>query len=295
MTKDNLMDALNDVAFDMVEDAEAATRQKRTKRWFPWAAAAAMFLCIVAAAVFSLNGKTNFPTESTASTAPTGNPGGLQPVRLALFKCAPSDDNTIILEKDVVTPARMQIRVKNLQGLSGTEASDIRAAELQFAEEKLEKYGANYSGFLYGWSEDAVVTMMYESCPCIPIENPDLVASIQVSITGDAYIGNMTPMKDSQTGEIIPGEYFADSADVKNASSSYYAGMPYRGYILSFQINSEIHSALLKDPTIPLSTIESTITSTITMKDGSKMVSVVDVTVDDSGEVYFTSRCETTE
>jgi hypothetical protein len=291
MTKANLMEALNDVEFDMVEDAETATRQKRTKRWVPWAAAAAMFLCIVAAAVFSLNGKPSFPTESTA---PTGKPGGLQPVRLALFKCAPTDDNMIILEKDIATPARMQIRVKNLQGLSGMEASEIREAELQYAEEKFEKYTANHSGYLYGWSEDAVVTMIYESCPCIPIENPDLVASVQVSITGDAYIGNMAPMKDSQTGEIIPGEYFADSADVKNASSSYYAGMPYHGFVLSFHINSEIHSALLKDPTIPLSTIESTITSTITMKDGSKMVSVVDVTVDDSGEVYFTSRCETT-
>ena len=142
MTKDDLMDALNDVEFDMVEDAEATTRQKRTKRWFPWAAAAAMFLCIVAAAVFSLNGKPSFPTESTA---PTGNPGGLQPVRLALFKCAPTDNNMIILEKDIATPARMQIRVKNLQGLSAMEAGEIRAAERQYAEEKFEKYTANHS------------------------------------------------------------------------------------------------------------------------------------------------------
>ena len=289
MTKENLMDALNGIDFDMVEEAQP---KKRRKQWILWVAAAAMCLCIGAAAVLALGGN---PNTSAEPVAPTGNPGGLQPVGIALFKCSPTDGNTILLEKDVATPVRIQIRVKNVQGLGAVEAGEIREAERQYANERFEKYAVNHSGYLYGWSENAVVTVIYESCPYIPIENPDLVESVHVSVSGDGYIGNMPPMKDPQTGQIIPGEYYADSADVKNVSSSYYAGMPYRGFDLSYGINGEVHSALLKDPTIPLSTIEGTITTTVTMKDGSKMVSILDVTVDDSGEVYFTSRGETIE
>lgn len=308
MTKENLMDAINDIDFDMVADAEAATVKKGRKQWVFWVAAAAMCLCIATAAVLAFGGSSNTPavqvlggsSNTPANPAvptgtPTVTPGGLQPVGIALFKCAPTDGNAILLEKDVATPVRIQIRVKNVQGLDVIKAGEIRAAELQYAKERFEKYGVNHSGYLYGWSENAVVTIVYDSCPYIPIESPDLVASVHVSVSGDGYIGNMAPMKDSQTGQIIPGEYYADSADVKNVSSSYYAGIPYRGFELSYVINGDVHSALLKDPTIPLSTIEGTITTTVTMKDGSKMVSVVDVTVDDSGEVYFTSRGEIPE
>ena len=292
MTKHNLLDAINDIDFDMVADAEAGAIKKGKKQWGGWVVAAAMCLCIATAAVLALGGSPNTPSEPTV---PTGTLGGLQPVGIALFRCSPTDGNTILLEKDVVTPVRIQIRVKNVQGLDSVEAREIRDAELQYAKERLGKYGVNHSGYVYGWSENAVVTIVYDSCPYIPIENPDLVASVHVSVSGDGYIGNMPPMKDPQTRQNIPGEYYADSADVKNVSSSYYAGMPYRGFDLSYVINGEVHSALLKDPTIPLSTIEGTITTTVTMKDGSVMVSIVDVTVDDSGEVYFTSRGETTE
>ena len=291
MTSHNLLDAMNGIDFDMVEDTEVVTAKKRRKRWIPLVAAAALCLCVAAAAAMALGGKTNTPA---ASTVPTGNLGGLQPVGIALFKCSPTNGNTVLLEKDVVTPARIQIRVRDVQGLSPVEIGKIREAELQYAKERLEKY-MNHSGSFQGWSENAVVTIVYESCPYIPIENPDLVASIHVSVSGDGYIGNMPQMKDSQTGQIIPGEYYAGSWDVQNASSSYYASMPYRGFELSYYINGETQRMLLEDPTIPLSTIQGTITSTITMKDGSKMVSVVDVTVDDNGEVYFTYRGETTE
>ena len=66
MTKENLMDALNGIDFDMVEDAERET-PRSGKRWIPWTAAAAL------AAVVALSlGLRNHPGQDT-SINPTQN------------------------------------------------------------------------------------------------------------------------------------------------------------------------------------------------------------------------------
>jgi hypothetical protein len=55
-------------------------------------------------------------------------------------------------------------------------------------------------------------------------------------------------------------------------------------------MTEETRKIFEENPETPLSTIRETITITIHYKNGTKEIVVIDVTVDDNGQIYMTQR-----
>ena len=187
-------------------------------------------------------------------------------------------------KNSIQIPCLQQIRVADLRGLTDDEARAVREGESEYVHDIIRGDGQS----LMSYGENAVVTVFSAGCLNVPFEDPDLVESIRVSVTGDGQINGIEPLKDEQTGEKIPGLYMLDRWDLTTQWRDN------RGVEMTWMLSEQMHQSLVNDPTIPLSSITSTITTTVYMKDGTLVISVVDVTVDDDGFVYFTSREETT-
>ena len=275
------MKTSEDMARSVLNRAQAHRATVR-KRIFT-AVTATMCLSIAAVAVFSLSGKPNTPTGS-----PTGTPIGPQPVRLALFKQSPTGDSLVYLEKDVRTPANTQIRLHDVRELSKEERETLAQREQEYADALMTQYTPENEDACWYVSpgRNSVLTMISAGCLTVPIEDSSLVENVRVSVTGDGQMWGIAPVVDPDTNKSIPGESISEGFNL------YHETLLCGGVRMIWTLSLDAQAKLMMDPTIPLSSIESTITTVINMKDGSKLVSVVDVTVDDSGEVYFTSRSE---
>ena len=228
------------------------------------------------------------PTEPSAPNQVTNIK--LQPIRISLLSSLSSGCNTVTLENGVRVPGQQQIRVVDMRGMTTEEKQAVADAERKYAIDFKKKYKEALldTSWCTTGSETAIITAISAGYLHIPIEDADLVDSVRVSVIGDGMMYHIEGLKE-ETGEYIPGEYVAKGYSLVNES------MLCGGVNMIWTLSGEKMWELSKDPTIPLSSISSTITATINMKDGTKRSVIVDVSVDDDGMVYFTSRGETAE
>lgn len=213
----------------------------------------------------------------------------LRPLTISLLAYAAEADDIIILENGIKIPGQQQVRVLDLRGMTEEEAQTAIAAEKEYAAAvvgQYEKPGED-NHRCYFTSNNAMVTVISAGCLHVPIEDPDLVESVRVSVSGDGQMWHMETFKDEQSGESIPGEYIAEGLQLKNEWKDC------GGVNMIWMLSEDKKRELSNDPTIPLTSITSTITTTVNMIDGTQVTSVVDVSVDEEGFVYFTSRSET--
>ena len=218
------------------------------------------------------------PTEPSAPNQVTNIK--LQPIRISLLSSLSSGNHMVAGGNGLRVPAQQMIRVVDTRRLTEKEAKAVWEADLNYGEYVMEhSYGKGECRSLLG--ENAVVTVIAAGSLYIPIEDPDLVDSIQVSVTGDGELSRLDALRDQQTGEVVPGEYIIEGWDIKKEWSNS------KGINMIWLPTEELQNNLAIDPTIPLSSITSTITTTVNMKDGTTLSVVVDVTVGDNGMVYF--------
>ena len=226
------------------------------------------------------------PTEPSAPNQVTNIK--LQPIRISLLSSMSSGCNTVTLENGVRLPGQQQIRVVDMRGMTTEEKQAVADAERKYAIDFKKKYKEALldTSWCTTSSETAIITAISAGYLHIPIEDAGLVDSVRVSVIGDGMMYHIEGLKE-ETGETIPGEYVAKGYSLVNES------MLCGGVNMIWTLSGEKMWELSKDPTISLSSISSTITATINMKDGTKKSVIVDVSVDDDGMVYFTSRGET--
>ena len=219
------------------------------------------------------------PTEPSAPNQVTNIE--LRPVRISLLSSLSSGGNGVAIGNGVRVPGQQMIRVVDIRKLTKEQAEAVRAGEAEFADYFLDQsYSKAASHMIFG--ENAIVTVLSAGCLYIPIEDPDLVESVRVSVTGDGRMESLDAIKDVQTGQIIPGEYILEGWNLKNEWRNY------KGVNMIWMLTEEMHQKLASDPTIALSSITSTITVKVNMKDGTTASVLVDVTIEDNGMVYFT-------
>lgn len=209
----------------------------------------------------------------------------LRPVRISLLSSLSSGSDTVTLDNGVRIPGQQLIRVLDIRGMTEEEIQAAYEAEKKYAASVLEQYRkpleATSSRFDIG--KNGMVTLISAGWLHVPIEDPSLVEDILVSVTGDGKLCSVHPLQEYRYGKDGPKEYIFRNWEVGKDNR------------MIWMLSEEMIYELENDPTIPLSSITSTITATANMKDGTKVSVVVDVTVDDDGMVYFTSRGETAE
>ena len=261
--------------------ARAKAKRSAQKRNLITTAAALLCVCGIGAGVLMAGRTPGKPVDTT-------EPAALRPLKISLLAHAAETDDIVILESGIKVPGQQMIRVLDLQGMTEDEKQAAIKAEQDYAAAVVKEYEKpgedNHRVFVKG--KKALVTVISAGCLHVPIEDPGLVKNVRVSVSGDGQMWHMESVKASKAGERIPNEYIAEGSKLHEEWA--YCG----GVNMIWMLSEEKKWELANDPTIPLSSITSTITTTVNMKDGTRMISVVDVTVDEEGFVYFTARNE---
>jgi hypothetical protein len=209
----------------------------------------------------------------------------LRPVRLSLLSFTPEGKDVVILENGIKTPGQGQIRIKDIRGMTEDEIQAAYEAEQEYGEtvtEQVREYFLHY-GTHYSCGPNGMVSFISAGCLVVPVEDSSLVENVRVTVIGNGKLVSIAPSKEHQSSDEYPKEYVAERWHLRNG-----------GVVMVWMLSADMRWKLCNDPTIPLTSIASTITTTVNMKDGTQVTSIVDVTVDDEGFVYFTSRSETT-
>ena len=213
----------------------------------------------------------------------------LQPLRLSLLAYAAEAEGVVIMEDGIKVPGQQQIRVLDLRGMTEAEAQTAMEKEKEHADAMLQQNQKPGEDNLWicNAGKNAMVIVISAGCLHVPIDDADLVENVRVSVDGDGKMFHIETFGETEQG-VDPKEYIAEGAQLVEEWKSC------GGVNMIWMPSEEKKWELANDPTIPLASITSTITTMVNMKDGTRLRSVVDVTVDDSGLVYFTSRGETT-
>lgn len=224
------------------------------------------------------------PTQPTEPSVPNQVTNiELRPVRISLMSSLSSGGDTVTLENGVRIPGQQQIRVLDIRGMTEDEIQAAYEAEQKYAAAVTEKIREDYPEYSNHFSvgKNGIVTCISAGCLNVPVEDSSMVEDIRVSVTGGGKMCHIQPLQEYRYGEDGPKEYIVRNWEVGKDNT------------MIWMLSEEMRWKLNNDPSIPLSSITSTITATVNMKDGSKRSVIVDVSVDDDGMVYFTSRGET--
>ena len=61
-------------------------------------------------------------------------------------------------------------------------------------------------------------------------------------------------------------------------------------YIVFWSLSTDLEQKLIVNPNMPISEISDTITITVNYSNGAQQTLIIDVTVDDDGQIYMTQR-----
>lgn len=226
-------------------------------------------------------------TEATEVTEATDAIIEMNAARITLMNCAA--DGTLIAEmtKDIRIPYQMELRVRDIRGLTEDEVEAIQKAEKKYASDLIDAAPDDLGEWAWGCytNKNGIVTTISAGHFFLQIEDPDLIESIRVTLSGDGVLRHISSTE-NEDSETTPGEYFLDTKTIKR---QYRSG----GLNMVWVLSSENCNKLATDPSIPLSTFRDTITMTVTMKNGTQQVYVIDIEIEDNGEVYAIYRGDT--
>lgn len=273
----------------------AKAKRAAQKRSLITGTLAFLCVCCIGAGVW-MAGRAPAKSDNTLqvqpSVPPQTQPGTnvqLQPVKISLLSYAAEGENVVILKNGIKTPGQGQIRVKDIRGMTEDEIQAAYEAEKEYGQLVIEQMREYFSDShnLYSYGPNGMVSSISAGCLVVPIQDSSLVEDVRVTVTGNGKLGHIEPSKEQQSvfyveSDEYPKEYVAERWHLRNG-----------GVVMVWMLSEDMRWKLLNDPTIPLTTITSTITTTMNMTDGIQVTSVVDVSVDEEGFVYFTSRSGT--
>ena len=294
MNSEQFNRALNEISDDLIDAAAGAYEKKgnRKKTLIRVAWAACALLVLTAIGVFwNVRAGTVDPTQPTISlqnptTAPT------QPTEENIivhtgnvYFLSATGDTPIMtpVQANMTLPVDNIIRIRNLRGLSEAEKKQAIAEENAFMEEFKEQrrlFGEGHGEF---YSEGDVL-IMRASCgfASILILDGSQIESVTRESTGILGTGQSKIVyhKDCTYGE---GE---NALTIPAGSVRYQLDCSLGDYAT--------RNIFITNPDTPLSSLRDTFTVTINYKNGTKEIVVIDVTVDDNGQIYMTQRGDNT-
>ena len=290
MNSEHFDRALEGISDDFIDAAAGAYEKKenRKKTFIRVACAACALLVLTAIGVFwNVRAGTVDPTQPTISlqnptTAPT------QPTEENIivhtgnvYFLSATGDTPIMtpVQANMTLPVDNIIRIRNLRGLSEAEKKQAIAEENAFMEEFKEQrrlFGEGYGEFY----PEGDVLIMRASCgfASILILDGSQIESVTRESTGILGTGQSKIVyhKDCTYGE---GE---NALTIPAGSVRYLLDCSLGDYTT--------RNIFMANPDTPLSTLRDTFTVTINYKNGTKEIVIIDVTVDDDGQIYMTQR-----
>lgn len=288
--------ALEGISDDFIDAAAGAYEQKgnRKKMFIRVACAACAVLVLTVAGLlwWAPTGVTN-PTQPTISlqnptTPPTTQPGTTEPTQedtivqtgnvYFLTATAESAELTPV-QANMILPWDHMFYVRNLKG--ATEEERLEAIEEEHLAQIAfrEKYGAVVGEGRYStyYSENAVIRYYIAGRASLILLNNGQIESVDRETTGILDVGGRYSMlqEDYTVGK---GEY---AVTIPGGSRRIY---------LDCNMTEETRKIFEENPETPLSTIRDTVTVTINYKNGTREIVMIDITVDDNGQVYMTQR-----
>lgn len=233
-------------------------------------------------------------TEATASgsdvtTKPTDNDTVVIPptnARVTLL-CARTDlKEPVSMQADVKMPY-LEVRVRDLEGLTQDERKAVSEAEKKYATDAVAE-AKSYNWFITT-NKDGLVSNISVGKFLLHLEDYTEVESIRITTGEIGAFWQIPPLEDEETGEDVPGEYYLNAKQVKTWYSADIPG----GISMVWVLTPDKIGDLCLNPSTPLSTLQDTITITVNFNDGTQQILVIDLVFDDSGAVYAIYRGDT--
>lgn len=225
------------------------------------------------------------PTAPTKTT-PTEPPVTEQKHYISLLHAIGDGSQKTELIEDVTLPYRTLIRVRDISNIEDEQLSVVLEEEQKYIESffsHFPKRAFNSWGRYRG--EDVLITTLSAGSFVLQFDDPSAVESVEISVTDMGY---------ARLAHRVEG-YCCIAGDFLNIcldqNGLQQAIQPSEGGLTMFwQISNQAASMIKEDHTLPLSTLQDTITIRVGLKDGREETCSIDMIVDDSGNVYAIYR-----
>ena len=165
-------------------------------------------------------------------------------------------------------PYNAVLRVRDITGLGPEELNALRNADKEYAKQLAGENSFDYGGLDWGMTNRTTDQVMV-SAIC--------VGSFYMTVDDYAQIQDVT----------------ATTTQIGHASqyhTNYYDASQKDGIGISWALSETGVDMIEENPSMPLSQIKDTVTVTVEFKDGTKEIVIIDITVDDDGQIYGTFR-----
>lgn len=296
MNSEHFNRALDEISDDLIDDA-AGIYDKKTHRKgrilpFVWVACALLVLTVIGVFGNVLSGATD-PTPPTISvekptTAPTTHPEATEPTQqdivvhtgnVYFLTATEAGAELVPLQANMTLPWDHIFHVRSLKGLTQDQIREVVEEENQVQKDFIKKYDGLIGEGRYDtyYSKNAVIRYYSAGMASLILLNNSQIERVDREATGVLRVGdkNLALQENHTFGED------AYAVTVPGGSLRIY---------LDCGMTEETRKIFEENPETPLSTIRETITLTIHYKNGTKEIVVIDVTVDDDGQIYMTQR-----
>ena len=295
MNSERFCSALDGISDGLIDAAAGAYEKKANKKWILRCAACAACALLVLTAIglfWNAPAGAPDPTQPTISmenptTAPT-QPETTEPTQQDIivhtgnvyFLTATEERAELVpMQANMTMPWDHIFYVRSLKGLTQEQIREAIEEENQAQKAYMEKYGGLIGEGRYSvcYSMNAVIRYYSAGRASLILLNDSQIESVDRETTGVLNVGgrHSTLQEDYTVGK---GEY---AVTIPGGSQRVY---------LDCSMTGETRKIFEENPDTPLSTIRETITVTINYKNGTKEIVVIDVTVDDDGQIYMTQR-----
>ena len=296
MNREQFNNALGGISDDFIDAAAGAYEQKgnRKKMLIRVACAACAVLVLTVAGLLwwaptgvtdptqptiSMENPTTPPTTQQGTTEPTQEDTIVQTGNVYFLTATAESAELTPVQANMILPWDHMFYVRNLKGATEEERLDAieeeRLAQIAFHEKYAVRIGeGRYSTY---YSENAVIRYYIAGRASLILLNNGQTESVDRETTGVLDVG---------------GRYSVLQEDYTIGKGEYAVTIPggSRQIYLDCNMTEGTRKIFEENPETPLSTIRDTVTITINYKNGTREIVMIDITVDDNGQVYMTQR-----
>ena len=247
------MKSYEEMTRSVLDRAQLQRQRNKRRNVIGWTAVAAMCcLCLSLMAVFTPRGtESKTPTQQLA----------VQPQARIMLLSSPEDTQPKELVRDVVEPYVYQIRVHEVDDLSGDEQSAFIQQEKAYAQQFLPAGDIN-RGFSCKAGKESVVTQLFAGRLMLVVDDYSTIKDYTVTTAGTGHISGI-------------GHRYAGSV---------------QGLSFGWTLTDASVNAIMEDPQVKLSTFSDTVTICVEFTDGTTETVIADVMIQDDGQVFIIHR-----
>lgn len=302
MNSERFNRALNGISDGLIDAAAGAyekkANRKKTVIRVAWAACALLVLTAIglfwkapAGVIDPTQPTISMQNPTTAPTKPTEEDIIVHTENVYFLSSTKEGNELTPVRANMTLPVNSMLRVRSLKGMTESEIEKALEEEYAFKAEFKKKYGNSDGGryemhvlskFDIEKPYQTVIQFLSGGKASLILLDATQIESFDLETTGVLNTGG--------------GGYGTYNRDVTIGEGESAVTIPkgcLRIYLFP-SMTDETIKIFQENPDTPLSTLRDTITVTINYKNGTKEIVIIDVTVDDDGQIYMTQRGDNT-